>query len=134
MTNLQLILLTIFGWGIGSIFYKLANNNIHPIIMSAIVTAVYVLMIPISFLIFKVNYNVNTNGILYSILGGLLMSVGSFAYIYLLQRGGAGQMTASVAVYPAVTFFLSFIFLAEEITTKKIIGCILAFTGIYFLN
>jgi transporter family protein len=134
MSNFFLILITIVCWGIGSLFYKLANDNMHPIMVSCISTALYVVLIPIGFKIFKVPLTANGNGILYAFLGGLGMCLGSLAYFFALQKGSAGAVTASAACYPALTLILSAIILKEEINITKIIGCVFALASVYLLT
>lgn len=134
MSSLYLIIFTIVGWGIGSIFYKLANNSLHPIMMSTIVTGVYVILTPLAFTFLKFNQSVNSAGVLYSVLGALCMCVGSIAYCYALAGGGAaGQITTMTALYPALTLLLSCLFLGEQLSVKKVVGILLAFVSIYFL-
>jgi uncharacterized membrane protein len=134
MSNSILILISIFCWGVGSVFIKLANNNIHPLMVSSFMTLLYLILLPIGFMFFKVNPIFNTSGVIYAILGGLGMCLGSLAYFFALQTGAAGQITASISIYPAITLLLSIAFLKEEITPHKIIGCCLALIGVYLLS
>lgn len=130
----MLVILTILGWGVGSVFYKIANDNIHPIMVSTIVTIVYCIFTPFSFLLLKFPREVNSSGLLFSILGGLMMAVGSLAYMFALKRGGAGEVTTITALYPALTLMLSIIFLQEDLTFKKGVGVILALFSFWFLT
>lgn len=134
MSNLQLIIISILGWGIGSVFYKVANDNLHPIMVSILVTGLYVILLPMSFAVTKVNTSVNVNGVTASLLGGLCMCIGSLAYFYALKRGGAGEITTLTALYPALTVALSVFFLKEEITFRKIIGVSLALISVFILS
>lgn len=134
MSNLQLIVVSILGWGIGSVFYKVANDNLHPIMVSILVTALYVVLLPMSFAVTKVDTNVNFSGALASLAGGLCMCVGSLAYFYALKRGGAGEVTTVTALYPALTLVLSIFFLKEEITFRKIVGVGLALISVFILS
>lgn len=134
MNYYRLLAIIIIGWGSGSLFYSLANNKIHPILMSTIATAVYVIVAPLYFFIFKVEYNWNAVGIIYSIIGALLMSIGTTAYCYLLQRGAAGEVTTLAALYPAVTVLLSVLFLGEQFTLKRAFGMCLALLCIYIIH
>jgi transporter family protein len=134
MSNMQLIIISIIGWGIGSIFIKMANDNIHPIMVSAIMTAMYVVLIPVSFLVIKVNHSVNPNGVLYSLVGGLTMCIGSLAYFYALKNGNAGEVTAMTSLYPGLTLVLSIMFLGEGFSLKKGIGILLALASVYVLS
>jgi bacterial/archaeal transporter family protein len=128
-----LIILTILGWGVGSLFYKTANDNMHPIMVSAVVTIVYVILTPFSFLI-KFDKTINTIGIVYSILGGLIMGLGSLAYFFALKKGEAGEITTVTALYPALTLGLSMLFLGEDLTWRKGVGILLALVSVLVLS
>lgn len=134
MPSQYLIILSIVGWGIGSLFYKVANTNIHPLMVSAIVTAIYIILTPIPFLIFKFDTHVNSTGLLFSILGGLCMCAGSIGYFYALRQGDAGVVTALTSLYPALTMMLSVFFMKEVIGTKQIIGMSLAIASFICLS
>jgi bacterial/archaeal transporter family protein len=134
MSTTYLIIITILGWGIGSLFYKVANDNIHPIMVSTVVTFVYVIVTPLSFVFLKFPRDLNTTGVGYSIAGGLLMAVGSMAYFFALKRGGAGEVTTVTALYPALTLLLSVFFLSEGMTLRKGIGVALALISFIILS
>lgn len=129
-----LIALAIFGWGIGSLFYKVANDAIHPLMVSTIVTVVYVIMTPIAFMTNKFDRTLTWNGVIFSVLGGLAMGVGSIGYSFALKKGGAGEITAVAALYPALTLMLSMFFLHEEMTLRKGIGILLALASVSVLS
>jgi bacterial/archaeal transporter family protein len=135
MPSVYLILFSILGWGVGSVFYKLANNNIHPMMVTTIVTSVYVLLTPLAFFFVKFDHTTNTPGIMYSVGGALCMCVGSLAYFYALKAGGsAGETATLTALYPALTLLLSYLFLGEQLSIKKGIGMALALISIFFLT
>lgn len=134
MSNLQLVIISILSWGVGSLFYKVANDSIHPIMVSTIVTAMYVVLTPLSLVIFKVNYNINTTGVVYSLLGGFTMCLGSIAFFYALQKGAAGEVTVLTSLYPALTLILSIAFMKEELSFKKAVGVGLALLSVFILS
>lgn len=59
MSLTYLIALAILGWGVGSIFYKVANDAIHPLMVSTIITIVYATITPIAFITNKFNKTIN---------------------------------------------------------------------------
>lgn len=134
MSYLQLICISILGWGVGSVFYKIANDSLHPIMVSMLVTALYVVLLPTAFLFTKVNTTVTFNGTLAALLGGLCMCIGSLAYFYALKRGGAGEVTLLTSLYPGLTLILSCLFMGEVLTIKKLIGILCAAVSIYFIS
>lgn len=134
MNMTYLIAITVLGWGVGSLFYKVANDNIHPIMVSAVVTCVYILVTPITFLVVKFPRDLNQNGALFSVMAGICMAVGSLAYFFALRRGGAGEITAVTALYPALTLGLSMLFLGEQMSLRKGIGILLALASFFILG
>jgi uncharacterized membrane protein len=134
MPTLYLIIISIIGWGVGSIFYKIANHSIHPIMISAITTATYLIITPIVFGLSNFDKTVTTVGILSIIGGAILMGTGSLAYYYALGKGDAGLITTTTALYPVLTLIISCSLLGEEITFRKTIGMILACISFYFLS
>lgn len=134
MSTPILIALAILGWGIGSLFYKVANDNMHPVMVSTVVTLVYIILTPLTFLVIKFDRAVNTTGVLFSILGGTAMAIGSMGYFFALKKGGAGEITTVTALYPALTLLLSIFFLNEDMTWRKGIGVGLALVSFIVLG
>lgn len=129
-----LMILTIIGWGVGSLFYKVANDSIHPFMVSVICTIVYLIEAPIVLATIKFDKTVNTTGVIFSVLGAICMAAGSIGYFFALKKGGAGEVTATAAVYPAVTLLLSILFMGEDITWRKGIGMLLALASVTILS
>jgi len=134
MTNFKLLSLIILGWGIGSFFYKLSNNHLHPVLVSTIATCVYIFITPFYFLWFKVNLNINFYGVLFAIIGALFICTGSLSYFFALQKSQVGTTTSIACLYPAITLILSCAFLDEEMNWRKGAGCILALISIFILS
>lgn len=134
MTNLHLICIVILGWGIGPLFYKIANDNLHPLVVSALVTTMFVLLIPPAMYVAKVDIAFNTVGVITALIGGFLMCIGSLAYFYALKGGDTGEVAAATSVSPAITLALAVIFLNEPLTFRKILGTTLALLGVLILS
>lgn len=127
MPTQYLILFSIFGWGVGSLFYKIANDQMHPLMVTTIVTLAYLAVTPLPFMFLSFDKTITTTGVIFSVLGALAMCVGSLGYFFALKSGeGVGQVTAVTSIYPALTLVLSMIFLGEGLTIKKGIGIGLA--------
>lgn len=62
------------------------------------------------------------------------MGIGSIGYSFALKKGSAGEVTAVAALYPALTLFLSIIFLHEEMNWRKGIGMCLALISAIILT
>ncbi len=129
-----LLLVSILGWGIGSLFYKIANDNMHPLMVSATVTALFVVLTPLAFLFLKFDTKVTTTGLVAALIGGACMCIGSMGYFFALRGGNAGVTTALTALYPALTLILSMVFLGEQLTFKQICGVVLALAAFIMLS
>lgn len=128
-----LIILTILGWGIGSFFYKPANDQMHPFMVTSIATCMYILATPIIFFFIKFDKTITFNGFLCTLVGTVMMGIGSLAYYFAIKKGGVGIVAFATSFYPIVTLILSYLFLGETITFKNVCGMLLAFLGIYFM-
>lgn len=134
MSSTHLIVLSIIGWGVGSLLYKVANDNIHPLMVSIIVTSVFVVLDIITLAFIPFDRTLNSTGIIYSILGGLCMCAGSLGYFFALRGGNAGSTTVLTSLYPAVTLILAAFFLKENITFKHGIGMAFAMAAIILMS
>lgn len=134
MPTLYLITISIIGWGVGYIFYKIANNNIHPIMVSLITTITYIIFTPIIFFSLSFDKKINIIGVISTIVGAILLGIGSMAYYYAIKTENVGVVTATTALYPVVTLILSCLFMGEEMTVRKTIGILLACVSFYFLS
>lgn len=134
MNPQYLVILSVIGWGVGSLFYKQANDNIHPLMVSTIVTLTYAVLTPFAFLFVKFPHTVNATGVGFAVGGGLCMCLGSLGYFYALRSGSAGNITILTSLYPALTLLLSCIFLKEAIGLKQGIGMGLALVSFVLLS
>lgn len=130
-----LILISIFGWGVGSFVSKLATNIMHPIMIAVIVMATDMLLLPLAFIFLKFDKTAPPIGIFYSVLVAILMTAGTMGFSFALKSGGeVGISTALTALYPALTYLLSVMFLEEQFTLAKSIGMILALVSFFCLS
>lgn len=134
MSPQYLILFSILGWGVGSLFFKVANDQMHPIMVSTCVTITYLICTPMAFLFLNFDRTTTPTGIVFAVLGGTAMCVGSMAYFFALRGGGAGEVTTVTALYPALTLVLSCLFMGEIMTLRKGIGVALALVSVVILS
>lgn len=134
MSNSILIMISIIAYGIGAVFYKLASNHTHPIIISAVMVGLYLVLLPVAAFLFKVNFSVSSLGFWFSLLGGACTCVGALTYMFALKGTGAGQLAAATSVYPVITVLISAFFLGEPFSIKKAIGCLLAVVSVFLLT
>jgi len=129
-----LVGLTILGWSAGATACKVATNYVSPLMLAAITTGIYVLLMPFLFVFIKFDRTVNAVGIGYSVLGALCMALGSVFYFFALQKGDAGITTLLAGIYPSLTLLLSCLFLGEPITVKKVVGFLVVLLGSFILT
>lgn len=134
MSTNSFIATAILAWGLGAIFTKIATNHLHPLMMASITVFIYIIFIPIALLVFKIPFQVNGTGFVFAIISSIAMGIGSLAYFFALQKGDAGGVTAAISVYPVLTVIASILFLNEELSLKKIMGCILAAVAIFLIT
>ena len=129
------IIASILGWGIGSLFYKLATQTLAPIMLSSISLLLYVMLMPFLWILVKFDHTITWAGVGYTLAGSLAMCIGTLGFSYALSSGGsAGSTTILCALYPALTLVLSMIFLNETLTIQKGIGVGLALISFALLR
>jgi drug/metabolite transporter (DMT)-like permease len=129
------IIASIFGWGVGSFFYKFANAAIHPVLVNSIALCLYIVLLPLMWIFIKFDHTITISGIAYTLAGALCMCIGTLGFSYALRSGAAvGQTTILCALYPALTLSLSMMFLGEVLTIKKGIGIMLALISFALLS
>jgi transporter family protein len=129
------IFASVLGWGIGSFFYKYANNALAPVMVNSIALCLYIVLVPFMWLFVKFDHTITLAGTIYTLVGALCMCIGTLGFSYALSSGGAvGQTTFLTALYPALTLALSMIFLKETLTIQKGIGILLALVSFALLS
>jgi transporter family protein len=71
---------------------------------------------------------------MFALLSALFMSIGSITYYFALQKGGVAEITAATSVYPVLTLILAYIVLNEEMSLRKVLGCLLAVISVILLT
>lgn len=129
------ILIAILGSGIGSFLYKYASTAMHPLIVAGISLCTYAVLLPIAFLLTKVETTITVPGVIFTIASSLFLCIGTLGFSYALRNGGeAGVVTSLTALYPALTLVLSCIFLGESLNLKKVIGIAFALVAAFLLG
>lgn len=135
-TTLFYAVLSLFGWGVGSFFSKLAANRIG----EQSIFWDLVGYIPGTLLYCLLMYRVkdlfvgDKLGILYGLLAGCIGSIGIIGFYFVMTRKDASAAVPLTALYPALTAILAFIFLREQLTFVRILGIILATVAVILLS
>ncbi len=122
---------TLLLWGIWGFFPKLAAASLPP-------KAVFVFqaignLIVIAAVLVSANFRleVNSKGVLFAVLAGLAVALGTFFFLVALDRGKASVVVPMTALYPVVSILLSILFLGERLTLHQALG--IAFSMIALL-
>lgn len=135
LINILIVIGIFVAWGTGSFIAKLAADKIggQAVFWDLFGYGSVILIYALS--VFKIKTLIlgNKLGIGLAILAGVIGSLGSIAFYYLLSRAEVSSISPLTALYPALAVILGFIFLSESITLTKIIGIILSLAAIYLL-
>lgn len=129
-------LLSLFGWGVGAFFSKLAANRIG----EQSIFWDLVGYVPGALLYCLFAYRVkdliigDRLGILYGLLAGLIGSAGIIGFYFVITRKDASAAVPLTALYPALTALLAFLFLHEHLTPFRIAGIVLATVAVFLLS
>lgn len=127
--------LSLFGWGLGAFFSKLATNRIGESSVFWDIIGYVPIVILFSLSAFKAKdiFGGDKMGVVYGLLAGGIGAIGLIAFYLLIAKKDAGVATSVTAMYPALTAVLSFIFLGEQITITKAIAIVLASASLFLL-
>jgi len=128
-------IITLISWGLWAFFLKLASDRLkwfEVYILSSFST-----LIMSSYLVFKHKKILSESftGNIMALLGGLFGVVGYIFMIRALNSGGSASVVIVLtSLYPLITTILSFIFIGEMITVKKLLGIFFALVALYLLS
>jgi len=133
--TIVLAILSLFGWGFGAFFSKMATNRIGESSVFWDLMGYFPLVIMYTLIAFKSKDIIGADklGVFYGLVAGLSGAVGLIAFYLLISKRDAGVATSVTAMYPALTAILSFIFLGEKLTLIKAVGIVLASGALFLL-
>ena len=120
-------------FGIGSFLGKLASNtDISPRVY--FFEGIGTITVFTTFFLLKKSEILNGFSINYYAIGmGLCWGIGTVLFIFALENSKISLITTLTALYPAVTIILAYIFLAERLETRELIGVVLAIAAIFLI-
>jgi len=126
----------LFLWGLWGFLGKVASQNIPNKPLLLLGSLGFALTFPIIYLILPREFRFNPTNMnyYYAILSGIFGGIGVLFFYIGLDRGDASRVVAFTAMYPFVTFTLSFILLHETFTVYKMIGIISAIAASILLS
>jgi len=126
-------------YGLHQVFTKLASNGISDGLGGFVVegTAALTILIYLAALYFggKWNQKATAPGVWYSIATGICVGVGTLFFFLLFQKGGPlSSVPMILAGGAAIMAIFGIFFLKEPASASRIIGIVLALTGLFLLK
>ena len=124
-------LITMLFYGLWAFFPKLASLYL-PTKEILIYQVIGILTVGLIVLITSKNrLQINSPGLIFSILGGAAGLIGTLFFLKSLAIGKTYVVVTLTALYPLVTILLAFIVLRESLTFKNAIGILFALMAMY---
>lgn len=79
----------------------------------------------------KNRLQINTPGLIFSILGGAAGLLGTLFFLKSLAIGKTSVVVTLTALYPLITIILAFIVLRETLSVKNAVGIVFALVAMY---
>ncbi len=126
-------------YGMHQIFTKLAADGIGDGVGGFIVEASASLTILVYLLILWLSGEwkqpVTTPGVVYSLLTGLCVGIGTVMFFLLFQKGGPlSAVPAVLAVGAAIMAIVGIVFFKEAATAFRLLGIVLSLLGLFLLR
>lgn len=116
-------------WGIGQVIVKKGQTSLTPYTDNVLATVVQVFIL-VPFLFFL---GINPKEILPTLPYAFLVALLYMTYYYVINQGQISLTGTLLSAYPAVTIFLSFIFLHEKLTFLQIFSIVAILIGTIIL-
>lgn len=126
-------LLAVLCFGVGSFFGKLASlNDVQSRVY--FFEAMGTLTVFFTYFIFKKTEILCGFSFNYFALAmGLTWGIGTVLFILALESSKLSLITPLTALYPAVTVILAYLFLAEKLELRELVGILLAILSIFLI-
>ena len=121
-------------WGLWGFFPKLATYYINPmsILIYEVIGTIVVGCIVLVILGFSPE--VQFRGVLFGLLTGITLTLGSLFFLFALNEGKTSVVVTMTALYPLITILLAFLILKEQITLRQGIAIILALVAMVLFS
>jgi transporter family protein len=123
------------GFGVSGFFSRLAVDHLSAksVFVISTIGSLFIVLLLVFSMGFKVE--VSGKGVLFSVLGGFLASMGGLCFLQALARGGAITAVSPIsAIYPLVTITMAIFLLGEQVTLVKGVGITFALIAVVLLS
>ena len=123
-------------WGVWGFFGKMASRTLtsQGLFCVASVGCIAALLLCLAFCVRSGTVEWKSIDSFYGLLSGFVLIMGLLFFYRALATGEATRVVVITATYPLVTLLLAYFFLSETLTMQKVIGVVLAMSGIIFLS
>ena len=127
-----LIIIYLFLAGIWGVLVKVASTNLNPYTMSFVALTSACLTVTV-FSFTKLNWQSNF-GVIMAAVCGCLGGISSLLFYHIIKKAPASIVVPVSSLYIVVTVVLSYFFLGEPISIKKILGIVFGLIAIALLT
>jgi hypothetical protein len=134
---IPLTALTVALLALSVFFRKLSVDRIHPYQLQIVAGAIYALEVPLWLWLIKREgiTSYDPMGVMWGTLCILTAVATAVLFSYLLKHSPSPSLVAmAVATNPLGVLLLTRLFLGEEITLKKLLGCGVTIVGLFLLT
>jgi len=123
-------------WGFWGFLGKVSSQNVPNKTLLLLGSLGFAIAFPITYLLFprELRFNIRNINYYYALTSGIFAGIGVLFFYIALEKGDSSKVVAFTAMYPLVTFLLSFTLLHESLTIYKITGIIFAVTAAILLS
>lgn len=125
--------ISMMGYGITAIIYKLSHKNIDPVSMSFFTIVVMAVVLAVIWFFAKEKH-ITPKGLELAVLAGVIAAISFLAYVLSVQIGKVSVATTLRSLGFVVTVIIALLFLAEKITLVKAFGIIFGVIAIILLT
>jgi transporter family protein len=132
-------LVAALAYGLHNIFTKIAAGHISDALGAFLleITASVCILLYIFFLITtNEKFNFTSRGVIFSIIAGICVGVGTVLYFYIFSHGGALSIAGPLVISGGVLLMAvaGIVFFKESVSFAKIMGIALCLIGIWMLK
>ncbi|MBU4502317.1 MAG: hypothetical protein KKA79_06990 [Nanoarchaeota archaeon] len=126
-------------YGLHNVFTKLAAGNVSDSLGAFIleITAAVCILLYMFYLIFdNVKFDFTMKGVIFSILAGLCVGLGTVLYFYIFRSGGELSIAGPLVLVGGILIMAvaGIVFFKEDITFMKVAGVVFGLISLWLLK
>lgn len=118
-------------WGISGYFAAHSAKKIGPTLAAAVVNILGALLFVLIYLGFmRGSFNLELVGVLYSVLSGIILSIGAVAFFRGLEKGPVSIVSPLTSLYPLATTVIAVTIFGAKLSLIQTLGILLIIGGV----